>query len=272
MRFGARLALLVLAAAGCASEKPTPPSPPSLAVVSMRDGKLQAPDTLPAGTIRFRLARADSVGHNLVVFALGGNAVAEDFARSLDLATETPVPATARGGAEAPPAAGDTAEVYITLEPGRYLLGCMVRGFASTRHVAAGEWQLLTVIPASAEAPPAATIELGLADFAFQAEERWPAGDQIIRVSNIGTQEHIVLFARIEPGHTVQQWIAAAGDAPWSHDLGGVSRLGPGRTVLLPLRLEPGRYILTCLFVDPKSGRPHVELGMLREIVVGQRS
>lgn len=252
----------------CAPEKPPAPKPPSIAVVEIHDGKLTVPATLPAGTIRLRLARHDSTGHNVVVFALAKDTDAESFARALDLAPETPAPVVAHGGAETPPAAGDTSDVYLTLAPGRYLLGCMIRGFAESRHVSKGEWQLVTVIPSEAEAPPAATLELGMADFAFQAESQWPAGDQMIKVSNIGSQEHIVFIHRLDPGHTLQQWIAAEGDAPWSHSLGGVSRLGPGQSVLLPRRLEPGRYILFCLFVDPKSGKPHIELGMLREITV----
>src|SRR5262249_8426195 len=153
----------------------------------MRDGKLVAPDTLPAGTIRVRLVKADTVGHNVVVFALAGDTDPASFAKALDLAPETPAPVTARGGAETPPAPGDTSDVYLTLEPGRYLFGCMIRGFAASRHVSAGEWKVVTVVSSEAEAPPAATIELGMADFAFQAESQWPAGDQMIKVSNIGT-------------------------------------------------------------------------------------
>ncbi len=253
----------------CTPEKPPVPKPPALAIVEMRDGQLHAPDTLPAGTVRFRLVRGDSTAHNLVVFALETDMDAESLARALDLAPVTPAPVIARGGSEAPPAPGDTSEVFLTLAPGRYLLGCMVRDFAATRHVSAGEWRMITVVPSAAEAPPTAMIELGMADFAFQSEDRWPAGDQVIKVSNIGSQEHIVLISRLDPGHTLREWIAARGDAPWSHSLGGVSRLGPAQSVLWPLTLTPGRYILVCLFVDPGSGRPHVELGMLREITVG---
>lgn len=253
----------------CKPEKPAAPKPPSVAVVEMRDGKLIAPDTLPAGTVRLRLASTDTNGHSVVVFALAKDTDPESFAKSLDVAPATPAPVTARGGSEAPPAPGDTSDVYLTLAPGRYLFGCMVRGFASSRHVSAGEWKVVTVVPSEAESPPAATLELGLADFAFQAEPKWPAGDQMIKVSNIGNEEHIVLIHRLDPGHTMAEWIAAQGDAPWIHSLGGVSRLGPGQSVLLPRTLVPGHYVLFCLFVDPKSGKPHIELGMLREITVG---
>lgn len=268
MQLSRFLPLVIAAVTGCGPDKPAAAVPPAIAVVQIHDGSLVAPDTLPAGTIRFRLVRSDTAGHNLVVFALADGTDPESFARSLDNAPETPVGATARGGAEAPPAVGDSNDVFITLEPGRYLLGCLIRGFASTRHVAAREWHVLTVVASTPEAPPTATIELGLADFAFQAEPAWPAGNQMIKVSNIGTQEHIVLIRRLDPGHTLNDWIAVGGEASWSHSLGGVSRLAPGRSVLLPKNLVPGRYILLCLFVDPKSGRPHVELGMLREITV----
>jgi hypothetical protein len=258
-----------VALAACAAEKAPAPKSPALAIVEMRDGRLHAPDTVPAGTVRLRLVRPDSAGHNLVVFALAKDTDAESFAKALDLAPETPAPAVARGGPETPPEPGDTSDVYLTLAPGRYLFGCMLRGFAASRHVSAGEWRVVTVVPSEAESPPSATLELGLADFAFQSENRWPAGDQMIKVTNIGNQEHIAFISRLDPGRTLREWIAAEGDAPWSHSLGGVSRLGPGQSVLLPRTLAPGRYILTCLFIDPKSGRPHVELGMLREITVG---
>jgi hypothetical protein len=264
-------ALLLVVSTGCSVEKPAPAVPPAVAIIETRDGKMRAPDSLPAGAIRFRLVR-DSSKHNLVVFALAMSTDPASLASALDQAAVTPAPVIARGGPEGAAAAGDTADVYLTLTPGRYLLGCLSRGFASPRHVAAGEWKVVTVFPSTGDAAPAPTIELGLADFAFQTPDRWPAGDQVIKVDNIGSQEHIVLLSRLDEGKTLKDWIAAEGEAPWIHSRGGVSRLGPGQTALLPRNLLPGRYVLTCLIVDPQSGRLHAELGMMREIIVGTSS
>lgn len=262
------MALVVLLGAGCGVDKPVPALPPAVAIVSTHDGKLSAPDSLPAGAIRFRLVR-DSIKHNLVVYALATETDPASLASALDQAPVTPAPVIAHGGPEGAAAPGDTADVYLTLAPGRYLLGCMSRGFASARHVSAGEWKVVTVVPSTGDVAPAATIELGLADFAFQTPDRWPAGDQVIKVSNIGNQEHIVLLSRLDAGKTLKDWIAAEGEAAWIHPMGGVSRLGAGQAALLPRNLPPGRYVLTCLIVDPQSGRLHAELGMMREITVG---
>lgn len=270
-RSGRATLLLLPAILACGVEKPATPHAPVAVVIDMADGTLFAPDSVPAGTVRIRMVRRDSTEHNLVVYALNG-ADPASFAAALGSVPSTPAPALALGGTEGPVEPGDTSEVILTLAPGQYLLGCMSRAFAQQRHVSAGEWKVLTVVAGTSEAPPAATIEVGLTDFAFQAEPRWPAGDQVIKVENIGTQEHILLLFRLDEGHTLGEWARVEGDAPWSHPLGGISRLGPGQSVLLPLDLEPGRHVLICLYLDPATGRPHTELGMMREVVVERAS
>ena len=48
----------------------------------------------------------------------------------------------------------------------------------------------------------------------------------------------------------------------------GLARLGPGAEAYLPVELPTGAYVIYCLIRDPASGRPHVELGMLKAIQI----
>ena len=48
----------------------------------------------------------------------------------------------------------------------------------------------------------------------------------------------------------------------------GVARMGPRMSAYLPVTLPPGEYVLNCLVSDPATGKMHIELGMVRSIIV----
>ena len=268
--FGALAALSTAIAAGgrLGAARPTEPAPDL--PVSVRAGAVSAPDSVAAGWTRVRVEE-DGRGHILVVFRLFETATDADlrgFLAALDTARGTPHPALALGG----PEIGDTGEVVIHLTPGRYALGCLVRGRDGHRHASTGEAKLLVVTKtASASGPmvaPVATQHLGMVDFAYVGPEQWSAGSHMLRVENRGRQDHQVRLARLRAGSTLQTWLSAIDPGTHAVPIAGVARLGPGAVAYLPVQLPRGTYVLYCLVPDAATGRPHVALGMFRAIQV----
>lgn len=260
--------VLHIAAAACGRANAAPVIKTADLLVTVRTGTVSAPDSVGAGWTRVRVEE-DGKGHILVVFRMSPTTPDADvavFLAALDTGRATPAPALALGG----PEIGDTGEVVMQLTPGRYVLGCVARGRDGHRHASAGEAKTMVVREASPaspqEAAPHGTQNVPMVDFAYVVPERWKAGANLLRVENGGRQDHQLRLLRLRAGATLRDWL----DNPDKHavPVAGVARLGPGAVVYLSVELRPGGYILLCLIPDVNSGRPHVELGMLRAIQV----
>lgn len=246
------------------------PSLGSLVTV-IRTGSLQAPDTIAAGWTRIRLATEGEGGHNLIVLRLdsAGTEEIERVRLALDTARGTPATALALGGPEGPQRPGDTTEVILHLAPGRHALTCLRRDGDGHRHALEGEWRELVVIGDSPPAPaPPGTVTISMVDFAFTGPAEWPSGKNLLHASNDGTQDHLFILRRLNDGVTLKQWLDAERPGRLSTGLGGLGRVGSGRSAYFPVTLAPGTYVLVCLIPDRESGRPHSELGMFREVHV----
>ena len=244
--------------------------PPADLTFSVRKGAVTGPDSSAAGWTRVRVEE-DGGGHIVVIFRLAESASDADiktFLAALDTADATPAPALALGG----PEVGDIGDVVVQLTPGRYVLGCVRRGWTGHRHASRGEATVLVAtngpMTAGRDAAPVATQELQMVDFAYVGPERWPAGSHMLRVRNGGSQEHQLRLARLRPGSSLNDWINAGNPDKIATPIAGVARLGPGGVAYLPVELPGGDYVAYCLITDPKSGRRHVELGMVRAIRV----
>lgn len=268
------MAALACALAGCDAQgaAQAPAAPAAELRVAARRGVIEAPDSIAAGWRRIRVEETDG-GHIIVVFRLlesATDAGLPGFLADLDTAAGTPPSALALGG----PEVGDSGEVVIELTAGHYLLGCVARDEAGHRHAGSGEARLLVVTegPAPAAearaAAPAATLELGMADFAYTGAEDWNPGPQMLRVANTGAQDHQVQIARLEPGSTVTDWMNAEKPRRHARAVAGVARMGPGTVTYLPLDLTTGEYVIYCLITDPASRQQHVAMGMFRGIRV----
>lgn len=273
------VALAVLAIAACGQRDVPAPAdsarvaeqPVAEPVLARVDaGSITAPDTIEPG---WRLVRVmeDGAGHIPVFFLLQDSLSTPDtaaFLRDLNEGVETPGQALALGG----PEVGDSGEVYIHFTPGRYLLGCVARDEAGHRHAALGEAKLIEVpdVPptAGAEGPPEASYLVRMVDFAYMGPEDWAAGPQVLRVDNVGQQDHQVRIARLNQGSTTRDWLYAEEPNDHATNIAGVARMGSGVVAYLPVDLPAGEYVIYCLVPDAASGKPHVMLGMLRSIHV----
>lgn len=95
-------------------------SPPSPVTIGATEYGFALPDTLPAGSVRLRLVNRGREPHHAVLTRLeAGRTAAEPGA----LGTVMP---------------GDSAEVVVTLEPGRYLVACYLESPDGVMHRARG--------------------------------------------------------------------------------------------------------------------------------------
>lgn len=253
-----RIALTVAMTCACRAVQPDIGSP--VLAVQVRDGAIQAPDSIDAGWIRLSVTEMGA-GHIVVLFALDSTRSDEDFASALDRGSATPAGAVARGG----PEIGTVGEVQLELMPGRYVLACVGRDAAGHRHAVRGEARAITVYAAAVGKPVAAPADtLRLADFAFVGADTVPSGDRTWRVENVGDQDHQVRVARLPAGATLGDWIGSEGAI--GADVIGVARLGAGQSAHVRVDLGSGTYVIYCLVRDPGSGRPHLDLGMFRTV------
>jgi hypothetical protein len=97
----------------------------------------------------------------------------------------------------------------------------------------------------------------------------------LLDVTNVGTQEHHLLVAELEPGKTlgdVYTFFQKGHTGPWPFRfITGTSRLSRDQSALVPAMITKDRSFLICVNVDPQSGKPHVLLGMLKPLVPATR-
>jgi len=134
-----------------------------------------------------------------------------------------------------------------------------------------GEKQASDTTAATPEAPAIAAIDLVASEYSFQAPDTVPAGPTWVRMTNNGKELHHVIIARIDSGHTSEEFLKAmgAGKPPaWAKMIGGPiapSPGGPATQTAVPL--APGSYTLFCV-VPAADGIPHVAKGMVRQMTV----
>ena len=253
--------------------------PPTPTVVTVRalDFRFEAPASVPAGTVTFRLKNDGREAHHLWIVQLKDGKKPADFIEATKVwgsNLKMPPWAVDVGGPNSA-SPGERAEGTVTLEPGTYMLVCWVPSSNGVIHVMRGMVQPLRVLARRGAAPeePTATTNLVLDDYSFTFSKPLSAGQQIVRVENRATtQSHEVVIARLLPGRTMLQavlWLngGQAGPSP-VEAIGGASGLATGRQMYLNLDLKPGTYVLLCFIPDVKTGKPHSDHGMLKEIII----
>jgi hypothetical protein len=159
---------------------------------------------------------------------------------------------------------GGRQRFVVSLQPGSYALSA---------DVAKGQLAPLQVVAASGAGTPErrADITVTLKDFAFTMPKQVRAGTQTWKVTNQGPSPHMLVYARLLPGKTLKDVLAAGPNErpPLDFDsAGGVPTDQPGQSEWIPMDLQPGNYAVLCFVFEPSSGKSHVELGMAAEFTV----
>lgn len=125
-----------------------------------------------------------------------------------------------------------------------------------------------------AEADPGADVSevtIVATDNTFEAPDRIPAGVVKVRLVNQGEELHHAQLMRLDDGKTLDDFRGAmeSGQVPdfvsW---VGGPSIAAPGMETSVTLQLRPGTYYWLCFIESPDTGMPHVEQGMIHQVVV----
>lgn len=100
------------------------------------------------------------------------------------------------------------------------------------------------------------------------------AGENLLKIENIGDQPHFVTFERLPDGSTRENVEASlqtdmtGTPAPGAIDFAEIVHVGSSgdqstdTTMWMPLTLEPGTFAGLCFFPDRETGMPHAFMGM----------
>lgn len=261
----------VVAAVGCGDSRDTG-TMALVQVVTVRtqDYRFDAPDTLPAGWTWLRMVNETETLHHVQVYRLPPGQSAREAVAALPDGEPMPAWLEPIGGPEGADDPHVPVQVAVPLEPGEYMLACRFET-DGILHLKRGMVHPFTVVASAgdrARAPWSAVRDtIFLQDFSFALKEPIEAGTRDFVVVNRGPHEHHVAIARLRPGMGVREIVASYSDpdVPDSYDVvGGTAGIGPGRTNVARVTLEPGRYVLVCFIVDPASGMEHAQLSMVR--------
>jgi hypothetical protein len=278
------VAALVLG--GCGSERraeappadapPAAPaaSAPEILTVTASDYKFDAPDQIPAGLVTVQLVNRGPSPHHVQLLRLAEGKTPADFQAALQKGA-LPTWALPAGGPN-PPKVGGTSEVRIPLEAGEYMMVCFIPDTAGVPHMAHGMVRPLRVTPATetaaSSADTTADVDLTLVDYDFKLSAPLTPGRHVVRVTNAAKQPHEVVFVRLEPNKTPQDFARwgerQVGPAPGTLH-GGISGIMPGTVAYVPIDLPAGDYALLCFVPDMKDGKAHYVHGMTKRLKIG---
>jgi uncharacterized cupredoxin-like copper-binding protein len=242
------------------------------------DYAFQAPDTIPAGTTTFRLINKGPDLHHLYIVKLEAGKTLGDYAAAMQAPNAKPPAWAIDVGGPNTPMPGRESNATLALDAGRYVLICVIPAMKDGQpHFMKGMLKELLVAPAGdVRAPqqagePRPDITLTLSDYDFALSAPITAGTRTIRVRNAAAQSHEVSIAKLNPGVTAKQLLAAIGKPqgpPPGVILGGVTGMAKGRHNDFTLTFDKGDYALICFWPDSKDGKPHFVHGMIKQIRV----
>lgn len=274
-RVSSRLVVAVvgIAAFACAKEKPAeqaavtaPPAAPNVVHVEATDYSFSAPDTVPSGVTTFHLMNGGKEFHHVVLMKAPLASV-----QKMDPAAPPPADLVVVGGPNSA-APGGTAEATLDLAAGEYTLVCVIPGPDGKPHMMKGMRRALTVTQGNSTAVlPTPDITVKLSDFAFGIADTIGSGRHVIRYENDGPQQHEVVFVKLEPGKTAEdflKWAEKLNGPPPASVVNGASPMTTGKSNTVAVDLAPGNYAMVCFIGDSKDMKPHFMHGMVKKITV----
>jgi hypothetical protein len=246
------------------------PASARVVTITAADFSYDGPKEVPAGLTEIVLENHGAETHQAALVRLAPGATPDQFLGALaaDFASAAQFGSFVAGPNEAAPDA--SSRVVSDLEPGNYLVLCLIPSPDGTPHVLKGMQASLVVTPPAqpAREVDAETPTLVLKDFSFALPKGYNGGP--LEVENRGKQNHEVVVVGLPNGVDIQDVIdstvplftPAKGPAPYV-DVAGITPVAPGLSARLDLDLEPGRYALLCFLPDTtKAGTDHLHNGM----------
>ncbi len=270
-----KLAITVLASAALAlGNTHVRPKAPPVVTVHAHEFAFDGPKTLKPGATTFRLINDGKELHHLNLIKLAKGKTFRDFAESMKVEGPPPIWITGVGGPN-PANPGTTAEATLMLEPGEYVMICVIPSPGERApHASKGMIRSFTVSEGSESTPmPKGDLTIVLTDYHFGISKPLTAGKHVINVENGAEQSHEVVMVKLNEGKLARDFLNfiekdLMKGVPPGIAVGGIGFLGKGHTATFPVDLKPGAYALLCFVPDAKDGKSHVEHGMITQLEV----
>jgi hypothetical protein len=231
------------------------------------DAGFEAPNRVAAGLRHVVLENHGSEIHESMLVKLPRGMSAEDYVAAVKKGSLFPEGALDYSGPGLT-SPGETAEMWLRVDPGQYILICWNHPKSTPVHPFTVE-----DVGANDDLVPKEDLVLKLFDYRFELSAELHKGTQVIRVETPGPSMHEVDIFRLHDGKTaadLKSWrkqqergsapAEALGGAVDSHDLHNV--------VWLRKKFTPGRYVLHCQMPVTNTKLTHADVGMIREIEV----
>jgi len=113
----------------------------------------------------------------------------------------------------------------------------------------------------------AAEVTVTATEYDFELSATPTAETESVVVNNEGEEFHVLIFAKINEGFTLDEALEAEGEKGTTEEV-GVVELPPGESSTIEVTdpIEPGSYAMLCPIGGPDG--PHYELGQLEEFEI----
>jgi hypothetical protein len=263
----ATLSVACLVSAGCHAKVADKDAPPFRIIAT--DAGFEAPERMAAGLRHVVLENHGSEIHESMLVKLPKGMSAENYVAAVKKGSLFPEGALDYSGPGLT-SPGETAEMWLRVDPGQYILICWNSGHAKTTPV-----HPFTVeeVGANDDRAPKENLVLKLFDYRFELSSDLHKGVNVIRVETPGPSMHEVDIYRLHEGKTTADlngWRKGQGHGPAPAEaLGGaLDSHDIHRVVWLRKNFTPGRYVLHCEMPVTNTKLTHADVGMVREIDV----
>ena len=249
----------------------------NVVTVTTTDYAFQAPDTIAAGRTTFHLVNKGPEFHHVWLIKLEQGKTLKDLMEAAKTPGPLPKWAVDVGGPNTPMPGGES-WATLDLEAGRYVMACVIPSMKDGQpHFMKGMVKEVTVSArrgveqAGKVAAPAADVVMTLDDYDFRVSTPITRATKTIQLRNVAEQTHEAIIVKLNPGTTVDQFLAAMekpqGPPPGAL-VGGITGIAKGRTAEIPTSFTAGDYALICFVPDAKDGKPHLMHGMVKPFSV----
>jgi hypothetical protein len=270
----AALASLFLAAPVLAQHDHT-----NMVEIQAADYAFGGPDKLETGYQTLTFTNTGKELHHLQLVRLNDGVTLEQFQAAMREGEAAMMPLIELVGGAGLVVPGGSATVTVNLEkPGTYLELCFVPDANGVPHLALGMVKPLEVVASSTTTEaPEADLVVDMHDFAFTIPGEIKAGTQTWEVVNHGEQPHELMLGKIKEGQTLEDVMAYLAKGQLGFDIpldlmGGMQGLSTNNSSFVTFDLTPGEYVTLCFIPDPKTGMPHIALGMISHFTAVEKT